>query len=142
MKSKKIIGRLEYIDLPELGINQLIARIDTGAQTSSLHVDNIKHVVGSERPEIEFDIHPDLYDVQKVNRCRAFLHDLRKIKSSNGQSEERFVIRTTAVMSEHKWEIEITLTDRSDMTYLMLIGRQALGKYYLIDPSSSFVVNS
>ncbi|RYV01341.1 ATP-dependent zinc protease [Shewanella sp. OPT22] len=141
MKNRKIIGRLEHISLPELGIKNLIARVDTGAQTSSLHVDNIKHVVGSDKPMIEFDIHPDVHNVNKTNRCRAYLHDVKKIKSSNGQSEERYVIRTLAVIGDHEWDIKITLTNRADMTYLMLVGREALGKNYYVDPSRTFVAS-
>ncbi|WP_448211907.1 ATP-dependent zinc protease family protein [Colwellia sp. MEBiC06753] len=141
MKDKLIIGRLENIQLPKLAIKQLTVRVDTGAQTSSLHVDNIERIKLDGKPGVAFDIHPEIHDVDKVVRCEALLHDVRKIKSSNGSSEQRYVIKTPAVLGDHKWEIEITLTDRSDMTYLMLLGRQALGDSFLVDASCVFLAS-
>jgi hypothetical protein len=64
---------------------------------------------------------------------------MRKVKSSNGTSEQRYVIETPIVLGEENWSIEITLTDRSDMSYLILLGREALGKRFLVDPSKVFL---
>lgn len=139
---KVIIGRLENISLPELGIDNLTVRVDSGAQTSSLHVDHIKLIKVNGKPGIQFDIHPEVHDVDKVVRCKSELYDLRKIKSSNGMSEQRYVIETLAKLGELEWPIQITLTDRSDMTYLMLLGRQAMGKRFLIDPAQVFCGSS
>ena len=141
MKNREIIGHIENINLPELGINQLTVRVDTGAQTSSLHVDNIQRIAIDAKPAISFDIHPEIHNVEKVVRCQALLHDVRKVKSSNGSTEQRYVIETIAVLGKHTWDIEITLTDRSDMTYLMLLGRQALNDHFYIDASSAFVAS-
>ncbi|WP_413112389.1 ATP-dependent zinc protease [Thaumasiovibrio sp. DFM-14] len=139
---KIIIGRLETISLPELGMENLTVRVDSGAQTSSLHVDNITLVTVKGKPGIQFDIHPEVHDVDKVVRCKSELYDLRKIKSSNGASELRYVIETKAKLGGLEWPIQITLTDRSDMTYLMLLGRQAMGNKFLIDPSQVFCGSS
>lgn len=136
---KKIIGRLESITLPELGINNLEVRVDTGAKTSSLHVDNIKKSVVEGIHQVTFDIHPDAHNVDRIVTCTAPISDIRKIKSSNGTSEERYVIETTIVLGVESWAIEITLTDRSDMSYLMLFGREAIGTRFLIDPSKVFL---
>ena len=137
--NKKIIGRLESITLPELGINNLEVRVDTGAKTSSLHVDNIKKSVVEGIHQVTFDIHPDAHNVDRIVTCTAPISDIRKIKSSNGTSEERYVIETTIVLGVESWAIEITLTDRSDMSYLMLFGREAIGTRFLIDPSKVFL---
>lgn len=137
-KDKVIIGRLESISLPDLGIENLTVRVDSGAQTSSLHVDNITLITIHGKPGIQFDIHPEVHNVDKVVRCKAELYDLRKVKSSNGVSEQRYVIETKVKLGGLEWPIQITLTDRSDMTYLMLLGRQAMGKKFLIDPSQVF----
>jgi len=139
MKKRIIIGHIENLELPALAINQLTARVDTGAQTSSLHVDNIQRIKIGKKPGVAFDLHPDIHNVENVVRCEALLHDIRKIKSSNGISEQRYVIKTPAILGPHHWDIEITLTDRSDMTYLMLLGRQALGDHFYIDPSNAFI---
>ncbi|MEF1291635.1 ATP-dependent zinc protease family protein [Vibrio sp. M260118] len=141
-KEKVIIGRLENISLPDLGIESLTVRVDSGAQTSSLHVDNISLLTEQGKPCIQFDIHPEVHNVDKVVRCQSELYDLRKIKSSNGASEQRYVIETNARLGQLEWPIQITLTDRSDMTYLMLLGRQAMGTKFLIDPSKVFCGSS
>lgn len=142
MKERIVIGHVENINLPELGISQMTVRIDTGAKTSSLHVDNIKRTSLKGKPAVSFDIHPDVHDVDKVVNCQARLHDVRKVKSSNGISEERYVINTLAVLGKKKWEIEITLTNRSDMTYLMLLGRQAISDHFYIDCANGFIAST
>lgn len=139
--NKIVIGHIEHIELPDLGITQLTVRVDTGAQTSSLHVDNIQRTYIDNKPAVSFDIHPEIHDVENSVRCEALLHDVRKIKSSNGISEQRYVIKTPAILGDFKWDIEITLTDRSDMTYLMLLGRQALSDHFYIDVSTAFVAS-
>ncbi|MEC8327150.1 MAG: RimK/LysX family protein [Pseudomonadota bacterium] len=141
MNNRIIIGHVENIDLPDLGITQMTVRVDTGAQTSSLHVDNIQRTKLDKKPAVSFDIHPEIHNVEKTVRCTAVLHDIRKVKSSNGMTEQRYVIKTPAILGEHKWNIEITLTDRSDMTYLMLLGRQAMGDHFFIDPANGFVAS-
>lgn len=139
MKNKIIIGRLESIALPELGIDNLEVRVDTGAKTSSLHVDNIKKSVVEGVHQVTFDIHPDAHNVDRIVTCTAPISDMRKVKSSNGTSEQRYVIETTIMLGSESWVIEITLTDRSDMSYLMLFGREAIGTKFLIDPSKVFL---
>jgi hypothetical protein len=136
---KMIIGRLETISLPDLAIDSLNVRVDTGAQTSSLHVDNIKQITLDGKPAVAFDIHPDSHDVNSVKQCKALIADIRKIKSSNGTSEQRFIIKTIAHLGELSWPIQISLTDRSDMTYMMLLGREALADKFYIDPSAVFL---
>lgn len=138
-KNKIIIGRLETIELPDLAISGLQVRVDTGAKTSSLHVDNITKIVKKGKPYVTFDIHPDVHNVNSIVNCTAPISDIRKVKSSNGTTEQRYVIETTVVLGEETWPIEITLTDRSDMSYLMLFGREAIGKRFLVDPSKVFV---
>ncbi|MBA6349887.1 MULTISPECIES: RimK/LysX family protein [unclassified Colwellia] len=137
--NKVVIGRLESIALPDLAIDDLQVRVDTGAKTSSLHVDNITKVIKNGKPSVIFDIHPDAHNVDTIVKCSAPISDIRKIKSSNGTVEQRYVIETLIVLGEEKWSIEITLTDRSDMSYLMLLGREALGKRFLVDPSKVFL---
>jgi hypothetical protein len=138
-KNKMVIGRLETMSLPDLTINSLNVRVDTGAQTSSLHVDNIKQITIGGKPAVSFDIHPDSHDVSNVTQCEALIDDIRKVKSSNGSSEQRYIIKTKACLGDLIWPIKISLTNRSDMTYLMLLGREALGDKFYIDPSSVFL---
>jgi len=138
-KNKTVIGRLESIALPELAIDDLEVRVDTGAKTSSLHVDNIEKSVINGVHSVTFDIHPDAHNVGAILKCTAPISDIRKIKSSNGTSEQRYVIETPVILGKEQWSIEITLTDRSDMSYLMLFGREAIGSRFLVDPSKVFI---
>jgi hypothetical protein len=139
MTKKNIIGRLESISLPDLGIEDLHVRVDTGAKTSSLHVDNIKKSTTNGIHNVTFDIHPDSHNVSKVVTCTLPISDIRRIKSSNGAAEQRIVIETNVVLGEQSWPIEITLTDRSDMNHLMLFGREAINNRFLVDPAKVFL---
>ncbi|WP_053980074.1 ATP-dependent zinc protease family protein [Marinagarivorans algicola] len=139
---KMIIGSLETCNLPELGINNLEIRVDTGAQTSSLHVDNITRLKQNGKPFVQFDIHPDIYNIDELVTCCTPICDIRRIKSSNGESQERYVIKTLLELGEQSWPIEITLTDRSDMSYLMLFGREGMSHKVLVDPSQTFMLSS
>ena len=141
-KQKLIIGRLESIALPQLAIADIQVRVDTGAKTSSLHVDNINKIIKEGKPWVTFDIHPDAHNVKTIVNCAAPISDIRKIKSSNGNVEQRYVITTPVTLGNETWAIEITLTDRSDMSYLMLFGREAIGTRFLVDPSKVFVSSS
>lgn len=142
MKNKMIIGSIENCNLPDFGIFNLQARIDTGAKTSSLHVDNLSRHNKEGKPWVKFDLHPNIHNVEEVVECHAPLQDLRRIKSSNGTSEERYVIKTKIELGNESWLIDITLTNRSDMSYLMLFGREGMGSRVLVDPSGTFLLSS
>ena len=142
MADKIIIGNIENCDLPDLSIFNLPARIDTGAKTSSLHVDNLTRYQQDGKPWVKFDLHPNIHNVDETITCSSPLKDIRRIKSSNGASEERYVITTLFRLGNESWPIDITLTNRSDMSYLMLFGREGMGDRLLIDPSATFIASS
>lgn len=136
---KLILGALEVCNLPELQITDLHVRVDTGAKTSSLHVDNIETETRNGEVWVSFDIHPDIHNVERVVRRSSKLKETRLIKSSNAAKEQRFVIETKINMGERTWPIEVTLSDRSSMSYLMLLGRQAMLHDVLVDPSKEYL---
>ncbi|WP_045857056.1 ATP-dependent zinc protease family protein [Teredinibacter purpureus] len=138
---KLLVGALEYCDLPELEISRLTIRVDTGAQTSSLHVDNIVEFDRNDRRWVSFDIHPDIHDVAKVLRREAKVKAERTIKSSNGTKQKRYVIDTLMMLGGLQWRIQLSLTDRSGMTYLMLLGREAMEQRILVDPSEEYLLS-
>jgi hypothetical protein len=140
--TKIIIGALETCDLPDLNIFDLQIRVDTGAKTSSLHVDDIEKERRDGKLGVAFTLHPDIYDVDKITRCWAPISDVRRIKSSNGAVDQRLIIKTKMVMSTVIKQIEITLSNRSDMSYLMLLGREGIGEDFLVDASTTFLVSS
>lgn len=139
--SKQIVGVIEVCQLPELEISQLHVRVDTGAKTSSLHVDNLQEFKKGKTLWVSFDIHPDYHNVDYIVRREAKVKATRTIKSSNATKEKRYVIDTDIVMGSERWEIELTLTDRSEMTYLMLLGRQAMKGRLIVDPELKYILN-
>lgn len=134
-----ILGALEVCNLPELQITELHVRVDTGAKTSSLHVDNIETEIRNGVTWVSFDIHPDIHNVERVVRRSSKLKETRLIKSSNAAKEQRYVIETQIGIGSRTWPIEVTLTDRSSMSYLMLLGRQAMLYDVLVDPSQEYL---
>ena len=141
-KEKMIIGALECCDLPDLSISHLQVRVDTGATTSSLHVDNIEEFLKDGKRWVRFDIHPDIHNVKKIVTTTAPLQAKKVVKSSSADKEKRVVIKTTIRIGQDSWRIKLTLTDRSTMTYLMLLGREAMKDRILVDPSHEFLISN
>lgn len=135
---KVVVGALELCDLPELSINNLNVRVDTGAATSSLHVDNIQEFYVDTQLWVSFDIHPNLHNVSEIVRREAKVKTIKKVKSSTANKERRYTIITKIILAEMAWNIELTLTDRSQMTYLMLLGRQAMKDRLIVDPAIEY----
>lgn len=134
-----IIGFREWVSLPNLGLMAIKAKIDTGAKTSSLHAFDIElEQTKLGKTYVLFKVHPLQNDLGLVISCRALMVDRRVVTDSGGHREERYVIRTTFIMSGIRKKIELTLTNRESMKYRMLIGREALAQFY-IDPSQSYL---
>ncbi|MBS0235871.1 MAG: 30S ribosomal protein S6--L-glutamate ligase [Proteobacteria bacterium] len=138
MNQKVIIGREEWLELPDLGLPVIKAKIDSGAKTSALHAFNIRIYQESSQQLVSFDIHPLQHNRQVVRSCVAKLADHRVVKSSNGEIEKRVVIITPIKLGDDVWDIEITLTNRDSMGYRMLLGREAMQKRLLVDPDTTF----
>ncbi|MFA0087369.1 ATP-dependent zinc protease [Vibrio sp. 10N.261.51.F12] len=138
---RMIIGNLELCSLPELGITDLEVRIDTGAKTSSLHVDNLTRTKRDGRLYVQYDLHPDIYHLEQIVHCESLVVDSRRIKSSNGDVEQRCVISTLFRLGDREWPIEVTLTNRQDMSYMMLLGREAMNEKVYVDPSRAFLID-
>jgi hypothetical protein len=134
-----IIGWREHIGLPLLHVNSIKAKIDTGARSSALHAFQIEEFRRNNQLMIRFQIHPLQRDNQKIITAEAELLEYRQIKSSNGQTQHRPVIVTTAQLGAQQWSIELTLTNRDVMGFRLLLGRQALRNRFLVDPGKSFL---
>lgn len=140
MAKKLLLGALEVCDLPQLAIEGLHIRVDTGAATSSLHVDNIQEIDRDGELWVSFDIHPDIHQVSRIVRREAKVQATRKVKSSTATRERRYVISTILTLGGESWPIELTLTDRSEMTYLMLLGREAMTGRVMVDPEFDYLL--
>jgi hypothetical protein len=138
--NKMVVGSLEECDLPDLGICSLHVRVDTGAKTSSLHVDNIDSFEKNGKSWVSFDLHPDIHDVDKVQRVNLPIKGQKVVKSSSADKEKRLVIKTLIRLGDKEWPIKLTLTDRSEMNYLMLLGREAMKDKIMVDPSEKYLL--
>ncbi len=130
---KTIIGSREWCSLPQLGINLIKAKIDSGAKTTALHADNLTEFVKDGEEWVRFSLHPLKSRPDLVVECEAKFVEKRIIKSSNGTKEERYVIITQLLLGKSSYPIEVTLTNRKLMGFHMLLGRQAMSNRVLID---------
>lgn len=119
-----VIGWMEHLDLPELGLHQLKAKIDTGARTSALHATGIENFERDGAEWVRFFVQPD--DGAADVPVEARVHDRRHIKNTSGIPEERIIIRTRLKLIDRSWMISVSLTDRSNMRFPMIVGRTAL----------------
>lgn len=139
-KAKLIIGWREWCGLPELGLPGITAKIDTGAKTSSLHAFKIKTFSRKGESWVRFVVHPLQRHRYPEIRCEARVVDERSVTSSNGCSEKRIVISTTMHLGLHNFATELTLSNRDEMGFRMLIGRQSLVKRFVVDPGLSLTL--
>jgi hypothetical protein len=137
VREKRLIGWREWISLPDLGVEWIKAKVDTGARSSSLHAWDIE--VDDERSVVRFNLHPVQDDDSVVVAASAPLIDHRDVRSSNGEVEVRPVIRTAAVVGGERYDIELSLTSRDEMGFRMLLGRSAMRRRFVVDPGKSFV---
>lgn len=141
LKNKKvIIGWREWVSLPDIGIEQIKAKVDTGARTSALHAFEVDHYKQKKQDRVRFYMHPYQNTKDVVVECDAAVVDYRSVTDSGGHREKRYVIQTTLVIGTTSWPIEITLTDRETMKFRMLLGRTALRKRLIVDPGKSFLL--
>ncbi|WP_026950920.1 ATP-dependent zinc protease family protein [Algoriphagus mannitolivorans] len=131
----KIIGRKEKITLPELGLNLVWAKIDTGAYTSSLHAEEIRLEEKDGKTVLKFQAL--LPGHQKFSGKTLEFEKFRekKVKNSFGQTEVRFLIETKIQLAGETFRAEFTLTDRSSMKNSILLGRKILRGKFLVDVS-------
>lgn len=135
-----VIGWREWVELPLLGINQLKAKIDTGARTSVLHAFEVNLYNKNQQKMVGFSIHPMQYSKEKILHCESELYGMRWVADSGGHKELRPVIKTDIKLGLLSWSIEITLTNRDDMRFRFLLGRTAIPKNTLINTSRSYLV--
>lgn len=132
------IGWKEWCALPDLHLPAIKAKIDTGAKTSALHAYHITPFYRKKKLWVRFELHP-LQRNRKFTVARfARVVDQRQVTSSNGHQEMRYVIASTLTMDDQSWPIELTLTNRENMLFRMLLGRDALKNNTVIHPGSSY----
>ncbi|MCY4532907.1 MAG: ATP-dependent zinc protease [Gammaproteobacteria bacterium] len=137
-RSRELLGWREWVRLPTIGIPAIRVKVDTGARTSALNARHIEPFDFDGVPWVRFTLHqPRARDLV----CAAPVTEKRVVKDSGGHAEERFVIETTVAIGARPgtWPIEITLADRGDMSFAMLLGRTAIRNRFTVDPALSYV---
>jgi hypothetical protein len=135
-----VIGLREWVALPNLGVAGLRAKIDTGASTSSLHATEIEPFERDGEKWVRFNAHLGTVVQLRHRRCEAQLVAMKTIKSSNGHSQVRYVIRTTLALGDRVWPVEFTLACRKAMRYRLLLGSKALVDGQLVvNPGITYV---
>lgn len=142
--SKKIdlsvIGWREWVALPELKIDQIKCKVDTGAKTSALHAFFVEPFKKSGCEYVRFGMHPVQKNSGTEVICTSKVHDQREVTDSGGHREKRYVILTTIKLGQHNWQAEVTLTDRETMLFRMLLGRDAIKNQFIVNPARSYLI--
>jgi len=133
---KIIVGWREYVDLPDWGIEGVLAKVDTGARTSSLHVRDIQDLPGN---RVRFEVVLSRKATAAAIPVEAKLVRMARITPSSGVRQRRRVIRTTMRLGGVDRTVEISLVCRKAMLCRMLVGRLALEDGFLVDPAQRYV---
>lgn len=146
MRNKKqiekcLIGWREWVSIPGLKIKKIKVKVDTGARTSALHVDKLKIIKKGDQEIAHFVVHPTQRSSVPEIAVKYPVESYKVVRSSNGQTASRPVVQVEVIFGDVVKKIEITLTNRDEMGFRMLLGRTALSKHFTIDPGRSYLLN-
>lgn len=133
-----VIGWREIVALPELGLPSIRAKIDTGARTSALHAEDQEIYDRDGKTWVRFRLPGSRY--HRDMQVDVPVADAREIKNTSGVPEQRLVIETLLILGHHHWHVEVSLANRENMGFDMILGRTAVrGRNVLVDPGRSFL---
>lgn len=135
----EVVGWREWIALPDLGVDAIKVKVDTGARSSALHAFDLESFEAGGSEYVRFSVHPVQRDNRRSIEVEAPVAGRRWVRSSSGHRQMRPVIRTRVQLLGQTWPIEVTLTNRDAMGFRMLLGRQALRRRFLVDVSRSYL---
>jgi len=135
---KRIAGWREWVGLPGLGVRQIKAKLDTGARTSALHAFDMETYWQGDEFRVLFFVHPLQRNDKKAIACEAGVAGTRTVTNPGGRRQKRLIIRTDITLGEQTWPIDLSLTDRDEMGFRLLIGRTAMHRNMIIDPDHSY----
>jgi len=136
--SLPVIGWREWVGLPELGIKRIKAKVDTGARSSSLHAFDVQEFERDGDKWVRFKIHPKQRTNDKVVEAEAKVLEFRPVRSSSGKATVRPVIITNVQVLDVTVPVELTLANRDEMGFRMLLGREAFRRRFLVDAGKSY----
>ena len=132
-----VLGWREWLVLPQLGIDRIKAKIDSGARSSSLRVESLEAYERDGTSWLRFAVRAGRHARAPVV-CEAVACDRREVRDSGGHMTLRWFIRTEFALADRRWQAEINLMPQSDMLFPLLLGRTALDGRFVIDPASSY----
>jgi hypothetical protein len=138
-EARSRVGWREWIALPQLGIEAIKAKIDTGARSSSLHAFDVEPFRKGRALWVRFAVHPLQRTMEGAVMAEARVVEHRSVRSSNGMVAERPVIITEVELLGQRWPIELTLANRDEMGFRMLLGREAIRGRMIVDPGRSYL---
>ena len=133
-----VIGWREWVGLPDLGIKWIKVKVDTGARSSSLHAFDLEDFEREGEKWVRFSIHPVQRKSTKTVEAEAKVLEYRSIRSSSGKASIRPVIVTNISLLGISWPVELTLANRDEMGFRMLLGREAFRKRFVVDAGNSY----
>jgi hypothetical protein len=136
-RPQMILGWREWVWLPALDIGPVHAKLDTGARSSALHVVEMEPFRKRGREWVRFRVDPDPRRPDWIVECESVVEDQRVVRNPGGRGQLRVLIRTEIELAGQRWPIDLTLTNRSEMRFRMLIGREALAGRVLVDAKRS-----
>lgn len=139
---KKTIGRLEKINFPELGIYGIDAKVDTGAYSTAIHCHDIQIREINDMKTLCFKLLDPTHIEYNRKEIQFQNYELKSFRNSFGIKEERYVIKTLIKLGNRKVRGTVSLTDRANMRFPVLIGRKFLKNYFLVDVSSEYLLQT
>lgn len=134
-----VVGWREWAGLPDALTPWIKAKIDTGARTSALHAFRIERHTGPHGEDrVRFEVHPWQGSTADARTVDLPVEDVRTVRSSNGDVQDRFVVLMPLRLAGRTVDAEVTLTDRDEMGFRMLIGREVLSRGFLVDCARSY----
>lgn len=127
------------MSLPNISVPWIKAKIDTGARTSALHAYELSECTRDGEAWVTFMVHPWQGNESDEVRVELPVFDRRTVKSSSGHAEERITVKFPIVLVGRTVDAEVTLTNRDEMGFRMLIGREALEQNFVVDPGASYL---
>jgi hypothetical protein len=136
---RKVIGWREWVQLPELGVFETKAKVDTGADNSSLHAFNVERFDRDGVDFVRFEVHPRRRSRRPTIQCEAPVAMEKKVKNPGGRIEVRPVIRTKVIVAGVEMDALVNLTSRDEMGFRMLLGRRTVRGKFIVDPGRSYL---
>ncbi len=133
-----ILGWREWLALPQFGIAAIKAKIDSGARTSALHVESLEPYQRDGRQRLRFAVLTGRRGAPPVS-CDAAAIDQREVSDSGGHVTLRWFIQTEFELAGQRWIAETNLASRRDMLFPLLLGRNALGGRFIVDPGATYL---